>query len=483
MFSKNDDTVCMLLSDHDIIDSWKINKPDIQEGHMNTRVWRLLVCITLSLLILFAAGCGRPAGADSNEEKTVTGDSAADPAQGKNTMDTGNAFPSKVNPDENSNPGKKIVDGYDITAATTGTKLKDAYKEYFTIGAAINGSQPSNSTIRSAAMSEILKYHFNSTTFSNLMKPSYLLHQQESMKNYGNGTLTPAVDFSSITEGMNFARDNGMKMRGHTLVWHNQVPDWFFREGYTDSGAYVGRDAMLMRLESYIQQVLEYHQSTYPGVIYCWDVVNEAVENTKGAYETESGFEIRTYYGGGENLWYKVIGADYVEKTFEYARKYAAADVKLIYNDYNTFQPDKTQSIFDLVSHLKDKDLVDGIGMQSYMDLDYPGIHTGVHNVKKAIEKFAELGLEIQMTELTMRSRDKTEQSFQLQAERYKELFTLYTELDTAGGGPANITNVTFFGLMDEYLFYPDNTEYHRIFDGKLQPKPAFYSILSVTEP
>jgi endo-1,4-beta-xylanase len=449
---------------------------------MNTRVWRLLTCITLSLLILFIAGCGRPAGVDSNEEKTVTGDSAADPAQGENTEDTGNTVPSKVSPGENSSLVKKIVDGYDITAATTGTKLKDAYAEYFTIGAAINGSQPSNSTIRSAAMSEILKYHFNSTTFSNLMKPSYLLNQQESMKNFRNGVFTPAVDFSSVTGGLNFARDNGIQMRGHTLVWHNQVPDWFFREGYSDSGAYVDKDTMLMRLESYIQQVLEYHQSAYPGVIYCWDVVNEAVENTAGSYETQSGLEIRTRYDGGENLWYRVIGSDYVEKAFEYARKYAASDVKLIYNDYNTFQPDKTQSIYDLVSLLKEKGLVDGIGMQSYMDLAYPGIQSGTHNVKKAIEKFAELGLEIQMTELTMRSRDKTEQSFKLQAERYKELFTLYTELDTAGGGPANITNVTFFGLMDEYLFYPDNTEYHRIFDGKLQPKPAFFSILSVVE-
>ena len=168
-------------------------------------------------------------------------------------------------------------------------------------------------------------------------------------------------------------------------------------------------------------------------------------------------------------------------KAFEYARKYAAPGVKLFYNDYNTFQPAKTQSIYDLVSYLKGKGLVDGIGMQSYMDLQYPGINSGVDNVRNAITKFAELGCEIQMTELTIRSNDKTEESFQLQAERYKELFSLYMELDTAGGGPANITNVTFFGLMDEYLMYDNNTEYHRLFDGKLQPKPAFYSVLSTS--
>ncbi|MHB8128321.1 MAG: endo-1,4-beta-xylanase [Mobilitalea sp.] len=377
---------------------------------------------------------------------------------------------------------EKIVDGYNIAAATTGIKLKDVYADYFSIGVAINGTQQSNSTIKSNAMAEIFKYHFNSTTFSNLMKPSYLLDQNGCKKNFSEGNDIPAVSFNSAIDGLEFAKANGIKMRGHVLIWHTQTPEWFFREGFDNAGELVDKDTMLKRMESYIQQVMEFTQTEYPGVIYAWDVVNEAIENGAGNYETESGFEIRTKSGEGENPWYKVIGVDYVEKAFEYARKYAAPEVKLFYNDYNTFQRAKTQSIYDLVSYLKEKGLIDGIGMQGYMDLSYPGIFSGDDSFKAALEKFAKLGLEIHITELTIRSDDKTEKSFEKQGERYLALFQLLSTMDTAGGGPANITNVTFFALMDEYLFYNNNTEYHRLFDKELQPKPAFYGVLDAVK-
>ena len=376
-----------------------------------------------------------------------------------------------------------IVDGYDITASVTGTSLKDAYKDYFKIGVGLNGSSTETATVRSAAMSEIIKYHFNSVTYSNLMKPSYLLNQAGSIKNYKDGNDEPAVVFDGVIEGLEFCKANNIQMRGHVLVWHNQVPDWFFREGYQNEGELVDKDTMLVRLESYIKQVLKFTQTKYPGVIYCWDVVNEAVEIAAGSYETESGFNIRTKYDGTkDNLWYKVIGVDYVEKAFEYARKYAGKDVKLYYNDYNTFQPAKTLKIYALASYLKEKGLIDGIGMQGYMSLTYPGIVSGDDNFMSALSKFADLGLEIQLTELTISSEDKSEASMEKQAKRYESLFQILAGMDTASGRSANITCVTVFGLMDEYLFYTNDTTYSRLFDGKLQPKPAFYSILSAAK-
>lgn len=376
-----------------------------------------------------------------------------------------------------------IVDGYDITASVTGTPLKDAYKNYFKMGVGLNGNSPSTDTTQSAAMREIIKYHFNSVTYTNLMKPSYLLDQRGSIENYKNGNPEPAVKFDTVIPGLEFCKQNGIQMRGHVLVWHNQVPDWFFREGYESNGEFVDKETMLARMESYIRQVLEFTQKEYPGVIYAWDVVNEAVEIVDGSFETESGFNIRTKYDGNkDNLWYKVIGVEYVEKAFEYARKYAAPDVKLFYNDYNTFQPKKTECIIKLVSYLKEKGLIDGIGMQGYMNLTYPGITRGPDCFKTALSEFAKLGLEIHITELTISSNDKSEQSMKKQAERYREVFTVLKEMDTASGGNANITSVTVFGLMDEYLFYKNDKNYSRLFDGKLQPKPAFYSVLSVVE-
>lgn len=129
-----------------------------------------------------------------------------------------------------------VVDGYDITASVSGTPLKEAYREYFKIGVGLNGSSIQTDTVNSRAMTEIIKYHFNSVTYSNLMKPAYLLDQAGSIRNFNAGNPEPAVRFDSVIKGLEFCKSNGIQMRGHVLVWHNQTPDWFFREGYTNSG-------------------------------------------------------------------------------------------------------------------------------------------------------------------------------------------------------------------------------------------------------
>ncbi len=263
-----------------------------------------------------------------------------------------------------------------------------------------------------------------------------------------------------------------MKMRGHTLVWHTQAPGWFFREGYTDDGAYVDKETMSMRMESYIKQLLTHVQTEYPGVIYCWDVVNEAVDPESA--DPESDFMCRTKCGDEPNPWYDTIGPDYVELAFTYARKYADSDVKLFYNDYNTYQTPKTTGIYNLCSELKEKGLIDGIGMQGYWGIDYPPMS----DIKKAMTRFATLDLEIQVTELSVGVDSETDEMFEKQADKYEEIFELLYEMDSDNGGPANITNVTLFGLVDHYR--QEDTTNSRIFDKNYQPKPAYEKIKSV---
>ena len=237
---------------------------------------------------------------------------------------------------------------------------------------------------------------------------------------------------------------------------------------------------MLARLESYIS-ALEFTQGSIR-VCYAWDVVNEAVENTWGHYEVQSGFNIRTRYSGStEEPVVSVVGVDYVEKALSSRGVMRDPDVKLFYNDYNTFSLQR-RSPYRLASHLKAKGLIDGIGMQGYMDLSYPGINSGRDSFRTALAKFAELGLEIHITELSISTNGSSEELFRRQAVRYEDVFRVLTELDTASGGPANITSVTVFGLMDNYLFYDNDTTTTRLFDGRLQPKPSFYSVLGVGE-
>ena len=95
--------------------------------------------------------------------------------------------------------------------------------------------------------------------------------------------------------------------------------------------------------------------------------------------------------------------------------------------------------------------------------------------IKTAIERFAELGLEIQVTELSIGVSEETDAQFEKQAKRYAEVFKMLHDMDEDAGGPANITCVTLFGLVDHYR--EQDTTNTRIFDKDYQPKAAYFAI------
>lgn len=251
------------------------------------------------------------------------------------------------------------------------------------------------------------------------------------------------------------------------MVWHSQTPRWFFTEGYSqDANApLVSKELMLKRMENYIRQVLEYTQTNYPGLIYAWDVVNEAINPGEG---DENGLRVK------DSLWYEVVGPEFIEKAFEYARKYADPDVKLFYNDYNTEETGKLLYIKRLVKGLQDKGLIDGIGLQSHLTMDNPSLV----DVNSSLLEYGELGLELQITELDMGLKSNTEEDFLNQAKRYKRLFMFIKSIHESGA--ANITNVTFWGLSDDisWLNKPSEPNYPLLFDNYLLQKPAFWGVL-----
>lgn len=348
--------------------------------------------------------------------------------------------------------------------------LKEACEEFFTLGVGINGSDLSNLCTYNEEYMDLAAEHFNSVTLSNLMKSCYILKQEESKASLKEGNGEPVLSYESIDDTLKWCQENGIGMRGHTLVWHTQAPGWFFREGYKDDGDYVDKETMLFRMESYIRQLMTHCQEQFPGVIYCWDVVNEAVDPDKGDKETD--FRCRTEFDGGENPWYVTIGPEYVEYAFTYARKYAAEGVKLFYNDFNTFQPAKCTYILALCKSLKEKGLIDGIGMQGYYSLTYPE----ENSIESAIRRFSTLDLELQVTELSVSMDDESEKSLEEQGKRYGRLMYIFCSLDEAFGGPANITNVTFFGLIDHYR--SGDTTNTRLFDKEYAPKPAYEKVM-----
>ena len=238
-----------------------------------------------------------------------------------------------------------------------------AAKHGFKMGTVINPQQ-----LNKASYTDMIKADFNSITAGNEFKAYSLLSQSASQKNE-NGM--PAMNYTMADAIAKFAQANGIGVRGHVLVWDAYMPVWFFKEGYTNDGAFVSSDVMKKRLQYYIEEVVAHFETNFSGVVYCWDVVNEAVAD--GANEAAAGDArmIRTSRSGTPNYFYQVIGPDYVELSFKYAReaaKKANADIKLFYNDYNTFYSPKREAIGKLIESInKEEKLCDGVGMQGYV--------------------------------------------------------------------------------------------------------------------
>ena len=333
--------------------------------------------------------------------------------------------------------------------------LKTAYEPYFKIGAAI-----SRWNLHTAAHRKLLLAQFNSFTCENDMKPMYYLDTDENKSDPEKYDRSPALRFDKAIPYLEFAKKNGIAMRGHTLVWHNQTPKWFFCEKYNEMYPIADRETLLARLENYIKGVLGFVQENYPGVIYAWDVVNEIVD--KGAFR--------------ESIWYKCVGSDFFIKAFEYARKYAAPGVELFYNDYESAEVWKRDFIIEnVLKPLKEKGLVDGMGMQSHLLMNHPDPGAAM----EALEKYGALGLKINITELDIHNADPSEESMHELALRYKRFFEIF--LEAKKSGKANITCVTFWNLLDENSWltgFRRETSYPLLFKGKCEAKEAYYAVL-----
>ncbi len=343
--------------------------------------------------------------------------------------------------------------------------LAEAYKDYFDIGIAVTDPE-----LYAEASKTLILNQFSTFTMGNEMKPDALLDHSTSSLDPKKYNLSPAIKTANLERYLKYAKDNGMQVRFHTLVWHSQTPRWFFTENYSNAAnaPLVSKKVLLQRMENYIRQVMECC-SKYPGVIYAWDVVNEAVEPN---HNQKNGYRVT------DSLWYQIAGEEFVEKAFEYARKYSYDDSKLYYNDYNTYESRRTTAIYQIASKLKDKGLIDGIGMQSHITMDYPSISS----YETALRKFAGLGLEINVTELDMHNTQNTAAAYEKQAVRYADLFRLLVKLKKEG---IPITNVTFWGISDAYTWLTGLhrvTSYPLLFDGDFNPKAAFYKLLEVVK-
>ena len=341
--------------------------------------------------------------------------------------------------------------------------IKDVYNGYFKIGTAIMASN-----LASPSFMDLVEKHFNeSITFGNELKPDYVLDQAASQASGDN--TNPQVNFSQADALLKYCGKNKIPVRGHTLVWHSQTPDWFFKENFSDDGDWVDKDTMLKRMENYIKNVMEGLATQYPDVeFYAWDVVNEAWlddGNPRKAGSSKS-------EDSNSSAWVRIFGDNsFIEYAFQYARKYAPKNCKLYYNDFNEYMPGKTTAIYNMAMELKEKGLIDGIGMQSHLDVGFPTAST----YRKAIDKFASTGLDIQVTELDITTSDTSEAGLEKQAQLYSDIFDIYTDYADS------ISAVVVWGVTDDQSWRA--TRVPLLFDENFQAKPAYYSIVDNAEP
>lgn len=326
--------------------------------------------------------------------------------------------------------------------------LKDIYADKFDFGSAAP-----QMVFRDPKWLNLMKEQFSILTPENEMKPDAVLDLNGSiklLKETGDETAV-AVHFDAAKALLNFAKNNGIKVHGHVLVWHSQTPEAFFHEGYDSKKKLVSREVMLGRMENYIKGVFEYLDENYPGVVVSWDVLNEAIDDGSNWLRNSN--------------WRKIIGDDYPNYAYAYARKYAPADVKLYYNDYNTALPAKLKGIVRLLNTLIPEGNIDGYGFQMHHNVSFPSIQ----QIKTAVETIAALNLRLRVSELDVTVSNNSEASFKKQAQYYADVMKiLIAHAD-------QFEAVQVWGLTDMMSWR--GSQFPLLFDGKGNPKPAFWAV------
>jgi endo-1,4-beta-xylanase len=359
--------------------------------------------------------------------------------------------------------------------ANTGaaTVLKDVYKDAFLIGTAVT---PAITSGADKASQDIVVQHFNSITVENVMKAA-LINPEPGVYNFA-----PADDFVA------FGQKNNMFIVGHTLVWHNQCPAWFFTNA---AGKPNSKQEQIERLRDHIKTVA----GRYAGKVHAWDVVNEVIDND-GSYRPTTWVNA---FGNGDTL---------VKYAFKFAAEFAP-NTELYYNDFNAWRPAKRDGIVRLVKMLKAEGIrIDGVGMQGHWGLNYPK----TEYIEAAIDAYAASGVKVMITELDVDvlpltkegqiiGQGMADKQFQLEefktyldpytkglpddvqqqlTKRYEELFSIFYKRKD------KIARVTFWGVHDGMNWkndypIPNRTNYPLLWDRNRKPKPALNAVLSVT--
>jgi endo-1,4-beta-xylanase len=346
-----------------------------------------------------------------------------------------------------------------FAGCATKPTLKEAYKNDFLIGVALNQKQFSG---EDQPGDPIIKSQFNSISPENALK-------------WASVHPEPGVyDFTNADRYVAFGETNHMVIIGHTLVWNHQTPRWVYRD---TNDNFVTREVLLERMRDHIQTVV----GRYKGRIKDWDVVNEALKDDGTLRPSR---------------WEKIIGDDYIEKAFQYAHE-ADPNAELYYNDYSLENEPKRKGAIELIKKLKAEGIpITAVGLQGHIKMDWPT----VEEEDATISDFARLGVKVVITELDVDvvratqgnrtadidanaqrvtganaySKGLPAEVQQALAKRYAEIFAVYLKHRDV------VERVTLWGVTDgdSWLNMMGRVDYPLLFDRNGRPKPAFTAVI-----
>lgn len=371
--------------------------------------------------------------------------------------------------------------------------LKEAYKDYFDyFGLAVGY----NGELSKKVVQQGLARHADCITMGNEFKPDFIFAWSqpqtfvkftgEDGKEYDVPEIPPK--FSTVDRILKVCKENGLKMRGHVLVWHAQTPDWFFYEnwGKSNNTNLVSPSEMNARMEWYIKTVLthvkewEEQNNNDERIITTWDVVNEAM--------SDNATEDKWVRPADSSKWTAIYGDEtYIVNAFRYANKYAPKEVELAYNDYGCYSPQKRRAICKIIDILKATEdaRIDVVGMQSHVRVDYPAI-TGTNSYEEAVQLFTSKGVNVQVTELDIANGQFPNNDLRLKAV-YKQYYEMFIR-NRKTADKKGIEGVTIWGLVDEGTWlnnqkeHQGNTQYPLLFRNGYTCKPAFFGVLEAAQ-
>ncbi len=364
---------------------------------------------------------------------------------------------------------------------------------------------------------KLLAHHCDSITAMNEFKAYSLLDEEATLaayaKNSDDETCMPVMKYDKADFLCEWARDNGLKIRGHALVWDNSMEEnhkWFFTKGYKqDGGEYASNEICRKRLKYYVDQVMRHFQEKYPDVVYCWDVVNEGID--EGSSDK---LKVRQSRMGQNPFYYHCsseangAGENYIKFTFECAyetrealineKKLTSRDkIELVYNDFNIidiYGEAKRGYVKNLIADLNsgDKQLVDAVGCQGYLGgykkqdgcLD----PQWVTRTTETIKMFSDMqpSVHVQLTEMAMRNfdYDYMDKHGEFAADLFEGLANINSQTNNA------FTSMSIWAFIDDPVMnkveesfdYWQYGPFSGMFDDVYRVKPAFehaYEILS----